>query len=86
MNDLVFHYCSIETLFSIVTNMTLRLSDVVKSNDNLEVIWMKKILLKMLEEENLSYEFFSNRIQSIINLDLYKSKLRENPGEAIGKT
>lgn len=77
MDDLVFHYCSIETFFAIITNKTLRLSDVVKSNDNLEVMWMKKVLLDMVEKETMSYEYFGERIRKIITIDLYKAKLRE---------
>lgn len=77
MDDLVFHYCSIETFFAIITNKTLRLSDVVKSNDNLEVLWVKKVLLEMIENETMSYEHFSEEIQEIISMKFYKLKLRE---------
>ena len=77
MENLVFHYCSIETFFAIVTNKTLRLSDVVKSNDDLEVMWMKKVILEMIENENMLYEYFDERIRKIVSLDGYKAKLQE---------
>lgn len=77
MDGLAFHYCSVEIFFSIITNKTLRLSDVVKSNDNLEVTWIKKVLLNMIKEETLLYENFDERIKSKISEDLYKDKLRE---------
>lgn len=37
--DVVYHYCSVETFFQIVTNHTLRLSDIEKSNDFMEKKW-----------------------------------------------
>ena len=77
MDNLVFHYCNIETFFAIITNRTLRLSDVVKSNDNLEVMWMKKILLDMVNTETISYENFNEQISKVVTIDLYKAKLME---------
>ena len=77
MNNLVYHYCSLDTFFSIITNKTLRLSDVAKSNDNLEVMWLKKIMTKMMEKENMSYEFFNDKIKKAYSLEKYKEKLME---------
>ncbi len=77
MDELVFHYCSVETFFSIITNKTLRLSDVVKSNDNLEVMWIKKVLLNMIKEETLLYENFNERIRNAISEEAYKDKVKE---------
>lgn len=37
--DVVYHYCSVETFFQIITNHTLRLSDIEKSNDFMEKKW-----------------------------------------------
>lgn len=34
--DVVYHYCSVETFYQIITNHTLRLSDIEKSNDFME--------------------------------------------------
>ena len=77
MKELVFHYCSLETFFAIITNKTLRLSDVAKSNDNLEVLWTKKILLEMIEKESMSYECFNEYIKEKVPLDIYQAKLKE---------
>lgn len=77
MEELVFHYCSIDTFFAILSNKTLRLSDVVKSNDNLEVLWMKKVLLEMVERESLSYEEFDEDIKKKISFERYKQRVKE---------
>lgn len=37
--DVVYHYCSVDTFFQIITNHTLRLSDIEKSNDFMEKKW-----------------------------------------------
>ncbi|MDO4173229.1 MAG: DUF2971 domain-containing protein [Eubacteriales bacterium] len=37
--DVVYHYCSVETFFHIISNHTLRLSDIEKSNDFMEKKW-----------------------------------------------
>lgn len=42
--ELVYHYCSMQTFYSIVTNHTVRLSEIDKSNDRQEVVWMKDFI------------------------------------------
>ncbi|MDL2323871.1 DUF2971 domain-containing protein [Ruminococcaceae bacterium OttesenSCG-928-A16] len=42
--ELVYHYCSLETFYSIVTNHTVRLSEIDKSNDRKEIIWIKDFI------------------------------------------
>jgi hypothetical protein len=37
--DVVYHYCSVETFYHIISNHTLRLSDIEKSNDFMEKKW-----------------------------------------------
>lgn len=37
--DVIYHYCSVGTFISIIENKTLRLSDITKSNDSMELIW-----------------------------------------------
>lgn len=76
--ELVFHYCSVETFFSIITNKTLRLSDVVKSNDNMEVMWVKRHLLNMIKNgETFSYDEFTPEIKSVVSEDIYQAKIKE---------
>lgn len=36
----VYHYCSVNTFYAIISNRTIRLSDVSKSNDLLEILWI----------------------------------------------
>ena len=40
----VFHYCSMDTFYAIITNKTLRLSDITKSNDSMEILWVTKFI------------------------------------------
>jgi hypothetical protein len=44
----VYHYCSIETFFAIITNKCLRLSDLNKTNDYMEKKWVLKLIDKFL--------------------------------------
>lgn len=44
----VYHYCSVETFFSIITNKCLRLSDLNKTNDYMEKKWVLKLIDKLL--------------------------------------
>jgi len=46
-NDVLYHYCSVETFLNIIRNKTIRLSDVGKSNDYMETKW----LLEYFEKE-----------------------------------
>lgn len=40
MTDLLYHYCNVETFLNIIRNKTIRLSDITKSNDNMEGKWL----------------------------------------------
>ena len=40
--DLLYHYCSLETFLAIVQNKTIRLGDITKSNDAEELTWFSK--------------------------------------------
>lgn len=46
--DIVYHYCSVDTFYSIITNKTLRLSDLNKTNDYAEKIWSHKAIKKAI--------------------------------------
>lgn len=37
---IVYHYCSLETFFSIISNSTIRLSNISKSNDSEEITYL----------------------------------------------
>lgn len=49
-NNIVYHYCTVETFLNIIKNHTLRLSDLCSSNDKAEM----KILFSNLKNEILN--------------------------------
>lgn len=49
MSKKVYHYCSVDTFYSIISNQTFRLSDITKSNDYLEISWIKNSLYAIFE-------------------------------------
>jgi len=62
----VYHYCSMDTFYSIIKNRTIRLSDITKSNDSMEVLWILKYIneifngvyeKKTSDEVKLSFPF-----------------------------
>ncbi len=50
MGKILYHYCSVETFFSIVTNSNLWLSDVEKSNDYQECTLCREYVNKAIEK------------------------------------
>lgn len=50
MNEVVYHYCSVDTFFNIIKNSSIWLSDIAKSNDYQECIRCREIVNKELEE------------------------------------
>lgn len=57
---IVYHYCSLETFFNIISKATIRLSDISKSNDTEEVVYLlpkiKKFCVKLFEQYNDDFE------------------------------
>ena len=49
--ETVYHYCSVESFYSIISNKTLRLSDIGKSNDYMERRWLQQFILETTMEE-----------------------------------
>ena len=47
----VYHYCSVESFYSILHNKMLRLSDIGKSNDYMERRWLQLFILETAMEE-----------------------------------
>jgi hypothetical protein len=41
---IVYYYCSIDTFHTISTKQTIRLSDITKSNDSMEVMWITQYI------------------------------------------
>ena len=50
MNEVVYHYCSVDTFFNIIKNSSIWLSDIAKSNDYQECTRCREIVNKGLEE------------------------------------
>lgn len=51
--DVLYHYCSLETFYHIIKNRTIRLSDIRKTNDSEETVWLPKIY----------YEYLYNKVR-----------------------
>ena len=47
---ILFHYCSLDTFQNIVTNKSIWLSDISKSNDSTELIWIRQQVQKYLSD------------------------------------
>ena len=50
MNQIVYHYCSVDTFFNIIKNSSIWLSDIAKSNDYQECVRCREIVNKGMEE------------------------------------
>ncbi len=46
----LYHYCTLETLMTITKNRTVRLSDITKTNDGLEMLWVKRAYADIVEK------------------------------------
>jgi len=63
-NNIIYHYCSTESFFSIISNKCLRLSDITKTNDHLEKEWalnlqdevLENILDKIFKEKSIDFD------------------------------
>lgn len=56
----VYHYCSTDVFCQIISNRTLRFSDISKSNDSAELVWITKDIREELKKE---YERQSKEFQ-----------------------
>lgn len=64
--NIIYHYCSVGTFYSIISNKTIRLSDVSKTNEYMETQWAYKKILKEFSEKLLKDVFFTDRWKKII--------------------
>ncbi len=49
--NIVYHYCSADAFTKIISNKKIRLSDITKSNDSMEVLWITKYIKEIFDEE-----------------------------------
>lgn len=47
---IVYHYCSFDTFMAIIKHKTLRLSEITKSNDSKEVIWITRFIEEVFRD------------------------------------
>ncbi len=50
MNNLIYHYCSVNTFYEIIKNKKLWLSDSSYMNDKYEIIWTDKVVDESIDE------------------------------------
>lgn len=48
---MVYHYCNLDTFLKIIQNKSLRLSDIGKSNDYTELIYIQNIIREEFEKK-----------------------------------
>lgn len=78
----LYHYCSLSTFLSITSSKTVWLSDLMKSNDDLEGIWIYEFIERTIKKIKDDY---SNRLpmqkkdeeQALTEFGIYAKVLRE---------
>ncbi|KXS42774.1 MAG: hypothetical protein AWU59_1465 [Methanolobus sp. T82-4] len=50
-NEVIYHYCSMESFFGIITTKNIRLSNAYKTNDSAELEWIFSIMNKSMSKE-----------------------------------
>ena len=50
-SDIVYHYCTLQGFLSIIQNASLWVSDISKSNDDLECIYARNQIKDRIEQE-----------------------------------
>ena len=48
---IVYHYCSLDVFTKIISGKSIRLSDITKSNDSMEILWITKYIKEIFDEE-----------------------------------
>lgn len=49
--NIVYHYCSADVFTKIISGKKIRLSDITKSNDSMEILWIKEYIKEIFDEE-----------------------------------
>ena len=47
----LYHYCSLSTFYNIIKNQSIWISDLRKSNDFLEIVWLRQLFERKMNEE-----------------------------------
>lgn len=48
---IIYHYCSIDVFMKIISSKAIRLSDITKSNDSMEILWITKFIKEIFDDE-----------------------------------
>ena len=76
-SDIVYHYCKLEGFFGIIQNASLWVSDISKSNDDLECIYGRDQIKDRIEKEIAAdvEEMHAWKMGYEMNPDIYDSML-----------
>jgi len=71
---IVYHYCSIEALYAIGTKKTIRLSDITKSNDSMEIMWITQYIEEIFVKtfDSVKAEYFKKNYPISVFQELIK--------------
>ncbi len=83
---LVYHYCSLESLNSILKHRALRLTNILKSNDSMEISWICRYFQQVFQQ---AYEQASEEVHQKISkkpdlLSQWRGYADDGRGVAIG--
>lgn len=71
---IVYHYCNVDVFMKIISGKSIRLSDITKSNDSTEIIWitrfMKGVFLKEFRKEAAKTKYFKEGYKEEIFINL----------------
>ncbi len=75
---ILYHYCSVETLYNIITNQTIRLTDIQQMNDSTEFEYGLNLLNDLYPDHKITsrYSLFNKNKNCI---SVYDFCLSENP-------
>ena len=73
MPDVVYHYCSLQTFIDIISNSTIRLSNITKSNDEEEIKYIIPFLEKAIIQALESYNALTSSEYRISNESISES-------------
>ena len=70
---LVYHYCSLESLNSILKHRALRLTNILKSNDSMEISWICRYFQQVFQQ---AYEQASEEVHQKISKERMDNLIR----------
>lgn len=79
-DNIVYHYCSLQALFSIITSQSFWLTSLNSTNDKKELIYSKSIFETALNEliQDESYKELNEHLQKIKNAPKSKIRIKAN--------